>query len=134
MLLSRQHEPSRGGEIEDLRLAGNFKNDSRQRRRGKAFETSPQSAGGVGGPHQNEEGRIEPEVPKSGGIDVALFEGRIVLPDPEEMFLLRFMLQQKVQHKCSKTIPRSASGRLEDFMQGASSDPSAKRTINAGMA
>jgi hypothetical protein len=45
---------------------------------------------------------MKAEFQKSGGRDLALFEGGKILADPEGVFLLRFMLQASLQHKSSK--------------------------------
>jgi len=138
MILGREGEPSRCREVEDFRLAGDFENDRGESGRRKPVEPRAQSIRRVGGTHQNEGCRIKPKALNSRAMDLALLERGIVLPNPEKVSLLRFMLQamlqQTVQHKCSKTARRSAYGRAKNLVKSTCPKPSAKHAIHTGMA
>jgi len=132
--LGRKREPPRGGEIENLRLTGNLQKDRSEVRAGESFEPGPQRVGRVGCAHQKKARGMDAEFQKSGRGNLALFEGRKVLTDPEKVFLLRFMLQASLQHKCSKT-DRSSTIRLarKHLVQCAEPQPTPKTSIRLGM-
>lgn len=106
-MLGREREPSRRGEIENFGLAWNLEHHGAEMRRGKSFEAGPQRIGRIGRAHQEKKTWIQAELLEPGGIKLALLERGIILPDPKEMSL-RFMLQQKMQRKCSKTARGAA--------------------------
>ena len=103
-------------------------------RAGEGFEPGPQCVGRVGRTHQKKARGMNAKFQKSGGENFALFEGGKILADPEKIFLLRFMLQTSLQHKCSKTV-RGAAIRLAriDLMQHAEPQATPQAGIDFGM-
>jgi len=128
-------EPSRGREIENFRLARNLEHDPAQVRTGERLEPGSQRVGGIGRPHQEKPRRIDAEFEEPGRRKFAMLECGKVLANPEEMFLLRFMLQQLLQHKCSKTARRpTVHVARKDIVQRANAQTTTQTSIGFGMA
>ena len=125
--LGRKHKSAAGGEVENLRIAGNLHDHRTKAAAAQGIDTRTQDVGGVCSLQQKKFRSIDPQFGKASWRERAIFEYREILDDPEHVPGAAYALRSTSgETGCS----RIASEKL---VQGAVCEAAAQNNIDIRM-
>ena len=123
----RQHQPSRGGQVERHRLAKRFQQHRCQRRTADRFGAGAQQRQRIGGLHKHQPRRIEPQIGQPQAIGPVMPRGAILAQPQHRARPAATQRQQQSEGSDARCIPLPS--RIK-FMQRSDCQPAAQPRID----